>query len=149
MTGLPMNRRLLAAFFATVLLAGRPSAPEPSIAPEDAAFFQDKVLPILRTRCFECHAHDTEINGGLALDVRSGWQQGGKSGPAVIPGKPEESLLVAAVRRSKPDYEMPPDEPLPAAEVATLVEWVARGAPDPRKATAGEAGGPPARVSRR
>jgi hypothetical protein len=107
--------------------------------PEDAAFFNDRVLPILRSRCFECHAHDQEINGGLALDVKSGWQQGGQSGAAVIPGKPEESLLIAAVRRTKADYEMPPDGPLAADEVATLVEWVARGAPDPRKATAADA----------
>jgi hypothetical protein len=110
-----------------------------AIAPEDAAFFNDRVLPILRSRCFECHSHDHEINGGLALDVKSGWQEGGQSGPAVIPGKPEESLLIAAVRRTKPDYEMPPDGPIADDEVATLVEWVARGGPDPRKATAGDA----------
>lgn len=105
-------------------------------APDGDAFFTDRVLPILRERCFDCHSHDGEINGGLALDVRSGWQRGGASGPAVVPGKPDESLLVAAVRRTKADYAMPPDEPLSDAEVATLVEWVHRGAPDPRTATA-------------
>ena len=114
-------------------------AAEAAIPVADAAFFNDQVLPILRSRCFECHSHDHEINGGLALDVKSGWQQGGQSGAAVIPGKPEESLLIAAVRRTKADYEMPPDEPLPDEEVATLVEWVARGAPDPRRATAADA----------
>lgn len=114
-------------------------AAEAAIMSENAAFFNDRVLPILRSRCFECHSHDHEINGGLALDVKSGWQQGGQSGAAVIPGEPEESLLIAAVRRTKADYEMPPDGPLPADEVATLVEWVARGAPDPRKATAADA----------
>ena len=120
--------------------AGAAEAATPAaIAPEDAAFFNDRVLPILRSRCFECHSHDHEINGGLALDVKSGWQEGGQSGPAVIPGKPEESLLIAAVRRTKPDYEMPPDGPIADDEVATLVEWVARGGPDPRKATAGDA----------
>jgi len=67
--------------------------------------------------------------------LASGWQQGGQSGAAVIPGKPEESLLIAAVTRTKADYEMPPDGPLPADEVATLVEWVARGAHDPRTTT--------------
>jgi hypothetical protein len=107
--------------------------------PEDTTFFTDRVLPILRSRCFECHSHDHEINGGLALDVKSGWQQGGQSGTAVIPGKPEESLLIAAVTRTKADYEMPPDGPLPADEVATLVEWVARGAHDPRTTTAADA----------
>jgi len=108
-------------------------------APADAAFFTDRVLPILRERCFGCHAHDTETSGGLALDVRSGWERGGRSGPAVVPGKPAESLLVAAVRRVPPDRAMPPDEPLPDEEVATLVEWVTRGAPDPRTTTAADA----------
>jgi hypothetical protein len=110
---------------------------EPAAA--DAAFFTDRVLPILSERCFGCHAHGTEISGGLALDVRSGWQRGGQSGPAVVPGRPDESLLVAAVRRAVPDRAMPPDEPLPDDEVATLVEWVTRGAPDPRQATAADA----------
>ncbi|HBB73720.1 MAG TPA: hypothetical protein DC048_04625, partial [Planctomycetaceae bacterium] len=108
-------------------------------APADAAFFTDRVLPILRERCFGCHAHDTETSGGLALDVRSGWERGGRSGPAVVPGKPAESLLVAAVRRVPPDRAMPPDESLPDEEVATLVEWVTRGAPDPRTTTAADA----------
>jgi hypothetical protein len=110
---------------------------EPAAA--DAAFFTDRVLPILRERCFGCHAHDTETSGGLALDVRSGWERGGRSGPAVVPGKPAESLLVAAVRRATPDRAMPPDEPLPDAEVAMIVEWVTRGAPDPRTTTAADA----------
>jgi hypothetical protein len=115
-------------------------AAELVVAPDDAAFFTDRVLPILRSRCFECHSHDHEISGGLALDVRSGWEQGGESGPAVVPGKPDESLLIAAVRHAKADYEMPPDGPkLPEAEIATLVAWVARGAPDPRRTTAADA----------
>lgn len=108
-------------------------------APADAAFFTDRVLPILRDRCFGCHAHDTETSGGLALDVRSGWERGGRSGPAVVPGKPAESPLVSAVRRVIPDRAMPPDEPLPDDEVATLVEWVTRGAADPRTTTAADA----------
>jgi hypothetical protein len=115
-------------------------AGEAAITAEDAAFFTDRVLPILQARCFECHSHDREINGGLALDVKSGWQEGGQSGTAVIPGQPDESLLIAAVRHTKPDYEMPPDgDRLPADEIATLVEWVSRGAADPRTVTASDA----------
>ncbi len=71
-------------------------AAEAAITAEDAAFFNDRVLPILRSRCFECHSHDHEINGGLALDVKSGWQEGGQSGAAVIPGKPEESRMAGS-----------------------------------------------------
>ncbi len=127
--------------FSAVLAAllGLTAAAAFTASPDDAAFFNDRVLPILRERCFDCHSHEGEINGGLALDVRSGWEKGGVSGPAIVPGKPDESLLVAAVRRTKADYAMPPDEKLPDAEIATLVEWVARGAVDPRTTTAADA----------
>jgi hypothetical protein len=104
-----------------------------------AEFFTSRVEPILRERCYACHAHDTEISGGLALDVRSGWQQGGQSGPAVVPGDPQASLLVTAIRHGIDGQTMPPDDPLPDEEIETLVEWVRRGAPDPRRTTAGEA----------
>lgn len=102
-------------------------------------FFTARIEPILRTRCYGCHAHGGEIEGGLALDVRSGWEKGGVSGPAILPGKPEESLLVAAVRRVDPQRAMPPDSPLPEEEVDRLVEWVRRGAPDPRTRTQDDA----------
>ena len=111
----------------------------PAVAPADAAFFTDRVLPILRDRCFECHSHDGQIMGGLALDVAGGWLSGGGSGPAVVPGRPEQSLLIRAVRRESTDLAMPPETEVPAAEITTLVEWVARGAPDPRRTTAADA----------
>jgi len=94
--------------------------------------FQAEVLPILERRCFPCHSHSGAIEGGLTLDSRSGWEVGGGAGPAVIPGKPEVSPLVAAIRRTGATAAMPPDEPLPAAEVERLVAWVRDGAPDPR-----------------
>jgi len=109
-------------------------------AADDEEFFTERVLPILRSRCFDCHSHEGDVSGGLALDVRAGWQLGGKSGPAVVPGKPDQSLLVAAVRHARSGLEMPPGEAmLPAAEIATLVEWVGRGAPDPRQDTVADA----------
>jgi hypothetical protein len=73
------------------------------------------------------------MKGGLTLDSRSGWEQGGDSGPAIVPGKPEKSLLVTAVRYTDEDYQMPPKKQLPENEIAILEEWVKRGAPDPRK----------------
>lgn len=63
-------------------------AADTALPPAEAAFFTDRVLPILRTRCFDCHAHDTEINGGLALDVRSGWETGGSRGRQSSPASP-------------------------------------------------------------
>ncbi len=108
-------------------------------ADADAEFFTARVEPLLKERCFGCHAHDTEMSGGLALDVRSGWEKGGQSGPAVVPGDPDGSLLIAAVRHGIDGEIMPPDDPLSADEIETLVEWVRRGAPDPRRTTADEA----------
>ena len=72
------------------------------------------------------------MEGDLALDSRSGWMIGGARGPAVVPGKPAESLLITAIRRTDPDLQMPPDEKLPDAKIAVLVDWIQRGAADPR-----------------
>lgn len=97
----------------------------------DETFFQESVLPILKQHCFECHSHSTKkAKGGLVLDSRSGWAKGGDSGPAIVPGKPDESLLIKAVRYS--ELEMPPNGKLPANAIATLERWVAGGAVDPR-----------------
>jgi len=111
------------------------AAADESVAAGDD-FFRTKVEPILRSRCFECHSHGGRINGGLVLDSRQGWQTGGDSGPAVVPGKAAESLLIQAVRYQADGLEMPPKGKLPADEIAILEEWVASGASDPREAAA-------------
>jgi hypothetical protein len=94
--------------------------------------FSSKIEPLLKQRCFECHSHEKKIKGGLALDSKSGWETGGESGPAIIPGKPEASLLIQAVSHVEKDLKMPPKKMLPASEIALLTEWVRQGAPDPR-----------------
>lgn len=100
-------------------------------------FFGSKIEPILRERCFECHSHASgTMKGGLTLDSRSGWETGGDEGPAVVPGKPEESLLMRMVRWTDEDHRMPPKQKLADGEIALLTEWIGRGAPDPRKAAA-------------
>ncbi len=104
----------------------------------DTAFFDSKVLPILQQRCFECHSHGTKIKGGLALDSRSGWAEGGDNGPAIKPGQLEESLVIKAVRYVDSEFEMPPKAKLPASEIAILEEWVKLGAHDPRTAGTGK-----------
>jgi mono/diheme cytochrome c family protein len=99
------------------------------------AFFEQKIRPVLAEHCYECHSARAEkIRGGLLLDTKSGWQKGGDSGvAAVIPGKPDESLLLRAVRHLDDDLAMPPKKPqLPAAVIADLAAWIAMGAPDPR-----------------
>lgn len=96
--------------------------------------FEQEVLPLLQRRCYECHSHEKKIKGGLALDLKSGWQTGGDHGPAIKPGDPAKSLLIEAVRYTNPDFEMPPKGRLPASEVAVLEKWIAQGAPDTRVA---------------
>jgi hypothetical protein len=110
--------------------------------PPDAqgiALFEQNVRPILEQRCFKCHSAQAEkLQGGLHLDSRSGWQQGGDSGPAIVPGKPNESLLVRVLRFSDDEpTQMPPDGKLPDREIALLTEWIERGAPDPRNEVVG------------
>ena len=103
-----------------------------SAVAQDVAFFEAKVLPVLKARCYECHSHEKKMKAGLTLDSKSGWEEGGDSGPAIVVGKPEESLLIRMVRWSDDEHQMPPKEKLPAAEIALLEEWVRRGAADPR-----------------
>jgi hypothetical protein len=104
----------------------------PALAAADREFFEKDVRPLLVKRCFECHG-GTKAGGGLSLETADGWRKGGESGPAIVPGKPDESLLIEAVRYES--LEMPPADHggrLPDREIAVLTEWVARGAPDPR-----------------
>ncbi len=102
---------------------------------EDLEFFAESIAPLFERRCYECHSHASgQAKGGLVLDSRRGWEAGGGTGPAIVPGKPDESLLMEAVRYES--YEMPPDEPLPAEEIALLEKWIAMGAPDPRESQA-------------
>ena len=91
-------------------------------------FFTTKVKPLLEARCFECHGPDTKVlKGGLSLASRAAMLRGGDSGAAIVPGKPNESLLVKAINYV--DFEMPPKSRMPDGEVAILTEWVKRGAP--------------------
>ncbi|WP_395741534.1 PSD1 and planctomycete cytochrome C domain-containing protein [Prosthecobacter sp.] len=94
--------------------------------------FTSRVEPLLKQRCFECHSHGQKIKGGLALDSKSGWEKGGESGPAIVPGKPEASLLMQALSHAEKDIKMPPKKMLPASEIAVFAEWIQQGAPDPR-----------------
>jgi hypothetical protein len=101
-------------------------------APDD--FFENKVRPILAENCYDCHT--AAEMGGLRVDSRERLLQGGKSGPAVMPGDPEKSLLIQAVRQSG-DLKMPKGGKLKPAEIQALTDWVKMGAPWPEaKATA-------------
>jgi mono/diheme cytochrome c family protein len=122
-------------------LGGEEVSAEPSatfadkVTAEDAEFFERRIRPLLVARCYECHSAEAkELRGGLLLDSRAGVQTGGDSGAAIVPGDPEASPLIQAVRHADPDTAMPPAGKLPAEEIAALEAWVERRAPDPRDA---------------
>ena len=99
---------------------------------EKTAFFRSQVEPILQHRCYSCHSHNAgTMESGLTLDWASGWQTGGNRGPAIIPGQPDNSLLIQAIRHTSAELKMP-DDRLPAEEIRILEDWVRSGAPDPR-----------------
>ena len=104
---------------------------------EGVAFFERKIRPVLVKRCYECHsARAKKIGGKLLLDSREALLRGGESGPVLVVGKPESSRIIQALRWAD-ELEMPPDDPLPGTVVHDFVEWVRRGAPDPRSRAAG------------
>ena len=103
-----------------------------SASQQDLDFFEKEVRPLLVKHCYQCHGPDSnEGEGGLRLDSRKAILQGGKSGPAVVPGKPDESLLIYAVNHDPAVEAMPPERRLKNKEVATLIRWVKLRAPWP------------------
>src|SRR2546426_2842813 len=116
-----------------LLLAALPSVGRCASA-EDFEFFEKKIRPILVENCYKCHSAQSEkVKGGFLLDTREGVLKGGETGPAIVPGDPEKSLLIKAVRYTDKDLQMPPkDKKLPDAQIADLAAWVKMGAPDPR-----------------
>src|ERR1700691_6466216 len=107
---------------------GQAPAPAPSSIAQDPNFFENKVRPILAENCYDCHT--AAEMGGLRVDSRERLLQGGKSGPAVLPGDPDKSLLIQALRQTG-DLKMPKGGKLKPAEVQALAEWVKAGAPWP------------------
>ena len=110
------------------------SAPSAALSPADLQFFEEKIRPVLDDQCYRCHSTASgKIKGGLQLDTRAALLAGGDSGPAIVPGKPDQSLLIEAILYTNPDLRMPPKgNQLSANIVADFTEWIRRGAPDPR-----------------
>ena len=101
--------------------------PEKKFSTEDLAFFEKEVLPILKDNCYKCHG-EGKPRGGLRLNSRAALLQGGDTGPAVSLDKPDDSLLLKAIRYED-GLEMPPKKKLADKEIATLAKWVKLGAP--------------------
>ncbi len=139
--GLPLRSvfldRLTPALLLTAMIAvtsppaeAGDSAPNAGkLDPAVEEFFEAKVRPLLVARCFECHGTE-KPKGGLRLNARDSMLKGGEGGPVVVPGKPEESPLIEAIRYEG-DVQMPPKGKLKAEEIAVLTDWVKRGAPWP------------------
>ena len=103
----------------TVARAATPSADSPD-------FFETRIRPLLATNCYSCHA-DSQL-GGLRVDSRESILKGGKSGPAMVPGDPDKSVLIRAVRQTDPKLKMPMGGKLKSQEIDDLTAWVKAGA---------------------
>ncbi|MFO0967820.1 MAG: DUF1549 domain-containing protein [Gemmataceae bacterium] len=95
-------------------------------------FFERKIRPLLAHNCYNCHSADTNSRGGLRVDDRNGLVLGGDRGPAVVPGHPEKSLLIQAVRQTHAVLKMPPKKRLAETDIADLERWIKDGATWPR-----------------
>jgi mono/diheme cytochrome c family protein len=125
------NLQVALATLATILLARSASAEEPvrpAPTPAQIEFFESKVRPVFAANCQKCHSGGKQ-KGGLSLDSIASILAGGDSGPAIVAGKPDESLIIEAVNYK--GLEMPPTGKLPDKEIAAITEWVKMGAPWP------------------
>ncbi|RLS36356.1 MAG: DUF1549 domain-containing protein, partial [Planctomycetota bacterium] len=106
--------------------------PEPTA--EGIKFFEAKIRPVLIERCYRCHSSEGQgSRGGLSVESRDALLAGGESGPAIVPGDLEESLLWNAINYR--DFSMPPQTKLPPEIIADFRTWIEMGAPDPRVST--------------
>jgi hypothetical protein len=137
-----VDRTRFLAFLALVFVTSSPGAQGEPTPGHDAAteFFEKKVRPVLVGNCYTCHSANTNSKGGLRVDDRNGLLQGGNSGPAVVPGNPDESLLVLAVRHDEGAPKMPPKKQLSAEQIADLTKWIQDGAAWPAVAGAASIG---------
>ena len=123
-----MNRSLLAATF-TILMAAPTFADQ--LTPEELKFFETKIRPVLVKECYGCHSNKAgNVRGGLRLDSKELTHLGGSSGPAIVPGDLQESLLYNAITHE--DFVMPPKRKLSQDVIDDFRKWIEMGAPDPR-----------------
>ncbi|HYG76199.1 MAG TPA: PSD1 and planctomycete cytochrome C domain-containing protein [Planctomycetota bacterium] len=127
---------LLLSLIAAVSQGGEPQA-DPAAHKENVEFFEKKIRPVLVEACYKCHSVESgKSKGGLLLDSREGLLKGGHTGPAVVPGDLERSLLIKAIRYEQDELEMPPMDRLSAQQIADFETWIKNGASDPRARTA-------------
>ncbi len=127
---------LAALAFATAAASGQ-STPHADLPPDQLAFFEKNIRPVLIEHCYKCHSAESDkIRGGLLLDTKQNALLGGESGhPGLTPGDPAASAIYTAMTWTDPDMEMPPKEKLPDSIIANFKKWIEMGAPDPREST--------------
>ena len=136
---LPFTLALALAAHASA--AGEAAGPDPTTdRAASVEFFERKVRPLLVENCYTCHSASTNAKGDLRVDDRNGLIHGGNAGPAIVPGKPDESLLLQAVRHEEGVPRMPPKARLADEQVADLARWIAEGAAWPGEAAPTPAG---------
>src|SRR5580698_10340645 len=126
---LPARPHFAAPVIAPAFLGARSKAAQP------ADLFEAKIRPLLAEHCYDCHSAEKKQKAGLVLDSRAGWEKGGDSGSPIVPGKPEDSLLVKAIHWADKDLRMPPEKAggkLSDGQIADLEKWIKGGAFDPR-----------------
>jgi hypothetical protein len=133
-----MNRTsgFLGFVAAAVFVAAPVSLARPST--DDAESFEREIRPLLAENCRGCHGAGKQ-RGGLRVDSLRALTEGGASGPAIVPGRPDESLLIEAVRQ-RGELRMPPGRTLRAEQVDALERWIAAGAPWPAEAPVADRG---------
>ena len=129
----------LRSMFFGLVAAGFASAhAQDRLTDRQTQLFESRIRPILVEHCYECHsAESAEPEGGLLLDSRGGLRAGGKSGPAVVPRRPDSSLLLLAMEHADPELAMPPadyGDQLPDNVIQDFRRWILLGALDPRAA---------------
>jgi mono/diheme cytochrome c family protein len=125
----PAPARMFAAGCLGLAAFGEP------VSSEQAEFFENKIRPVLSNDCHQCHSAEAKaLKGELRLDSRAAVLKGGDSGPSVVPGKPDESLIIKAIRYKDEDTAMPPKKRLTDAQIADIEAWVKMGLPWPENA---------------
>lgn len=110
------------------------AAPQDTAAPGAPEFYTTRVQPILQANCYRCHA-GLNHRGGLSMATPATLMHGGKDGVVIVPGHPEQSLLIKLIRHEGPANDpmpMPPKGKLSDADIATITEWVQAGASMPQ-----------------
>ncbi|MCX7423071.1 MAG: DUF1549 domain-containing protein [Planctomycetia bacterium] len=131
-----LHRVVVIASIVTFLGISGTSLASDQVPAKEVELFEKKIRPVLVGQCYECHSAEAvtrgKLKGMLTVDTRAGLLKGGDSGPAIVPGKPSESLLLNALRHDASVSAMPPKEKLSAAVIADFEAWIAAGAADPR-----------------